>query len=363
MFRRCVLALILSLAGSSVALAQEDVYVRGKEKPLKGKVTAEGPKGVTVGLKDTVLAEDIVDVVYDVQPISAKLAYAQAAKVEKDSLDPNNEPNRKKLIAEAMKKFEEVHAAVSEKDFKAARRHLEYKIAMLRVRQTREDGEDAKKAISALQDFSKKHTAGWQIGSVVSTLGDLLIEQKDYDAAEAAYRSLAAVEGLPEETKQDAELSAIQVKISAGKHAEAKAALQKLQASLPKNSKFAARARVTEAACLAEENQLDAASKIVRDIIKESTDRDVKAVAHNTLGYCYFKQGQMKEARWEFLWVDVVYNQDRFQHAKALFHLWKIFADLGEAERAQECRELLLSSQFAGLDYQRQAQKEAAKAQ
>jgi hypothetical protein len=117
-----------------------------------------------------------------------------------------------------------------------------------------------------------------------------------------------------------------------------------------------------EAEILAGEDKLDAAAKLVREVIKTTNDKDVKAAGHNTLGYCYFKQNNLKEARWEFLWVDVVYNQDRGEHAKALYHLWRIFGDLGEAERAQECREALLSPQFAGLDYQRLAQKEAAKA-
>ena len=89
-------------------------------------------------------------------------------------------------------------------------------------------------------------------------------------------------------------------------------------------------------------------------------NREVKAVGHNTLGYCLYSQGQAKEALWEFLWVDVVYNQDRAEHAKALYHLWKIFSEQGNAERAQECREMLLNDrQFTGTEYQVKGAREA----
>jgi hypothetical protein len=57
--------------------------------------------------------------------------------------------------------------------------------------------------------------------------------------------------------------------------------------------------------------------------------------------------------------VDVVYNQDRVQHAKALYHLWDLFSKEGDASRAQECREALMAPEFAGLEYQKRVQKDA----
>ena len=94
----------------------------------------------------------------------------------------------------------------------------------------------------------------------------------------------------------------------------------------------------------------------MKEVLKTNNDKQIKAMAHNSLGECLYKDGKYEEAKWEFLWVDAVYNQDRHQRAKALYYLWKTFEQLNKAERAQECRETLIGDrQFAGSEYQRLA--------
>ncbi len=369
MLRRSLLALAaLGVFGGTLLLADEDVFVKGKDKPIRGKITKESVSGVTVGLKETIPAGDIVDIVYEPTPISVKLIYNVGVKAEKDSLDPTKEAKRKENLAEALKKYEEAAPQVTDK---SAKRHIDYKIAMLRVRQVQEDGDTPDKAIAKLRDFAKKHPNSWQIDRVLKTLGRMQVDAGDYEGAEQTYTKLAETEGLPEDLRQDAQLQAIQVKIQGGKQDEALAKLKELASSLPKGSRFQARAKVAEAECLVADTKkypakddparvklFNQAVELVRGVIKDSNDRYVKAVGHNTLGYCYLEQGQPKEALWEFLWVDVVYNQDRVQHAKALYYLWDLFTKEGDAPRAQECREALLAPQFAGLEYQRLVQKE-----
>ena len=68
--------------------------------------------------------------------------------------------------------------------------------------------------------------------------------------AEETYGELAGIDELPEETRLGAQLSAVRVKLAAGKTADAQKKLQGISAKLPKGSKFAARARVTEAEIL-----------------------------------------------------------------------------------------------------------------
>ncbi len=97
----------------------------------------------------------------------------------------------------------------------------------------------------------------------------------------------------------------------------------------------------------------------MQQVNKETTDKNLKASAYNALGVSYYSGEQLKEARWEFLWVDVVYNQDKAEHAKALYYLYKIFDKLDEKERAQECREALSDRAFTGLEWQRLLLKEA----
>ena len=57
--------------------------------------------------------------------------------------------------------------------------------------------------------------------------------------------------------------------------------------------------------------------------------------------------------------MDVIYHQDKAEHAKSLYYLADIFAKLGEGERARECLDQLLTDQgFAGVEYQRRAAHE-----
>src|SRR5438094_9311870 len=104
------LAVVLTLGGGLVQ-AQEEIFVRGKEKPMKGAVTKESAKEIVVGVKDVVPAEDILDIVYDLRPISANLNYRKGVQSEKESLDPAKEKDRKTLLADAMKEYEESHGA------------------------------------------------------------------------------------------------------------------------------------------------------------------------------------------------------------------------------------------------------------
>jgi len=372
MLKRWLLVLAVALAAAPAARAQEEVYVRGNAKPLKGSITQEDAKGVKLGTKDLIPADEIVDVVYEVKPISVNIAYRNGVKFEKDSLDPAKDKDRKANLAEALKKYEEAQPKIdaTDKTGVSAKRHLDYKIAMLRVRQVREDGDEPAKAMARLGEFAKKNRKSWQIISVLDTLAKLQLEEKKYAEAEETYQSLADLADIPDEAKIDARLMVVRVKMYDPKKApEALKAVRALQTELaankdlPKNSPLLSRAKAAEAECLATGGELDKAVKIVREVIKDSSDKEVKALGHNTLGFCYYTQGDKKAARWEFLWVDVVYNQDRNEHAKALYYLWKIFSEDGDAVRAQDCREALLAPQFTGMQYQRRLQEEAKKSE
>jgi tetratricopeptide (TPR) repeat protein len=269
--------------------------------------------------------------------------------------DPKKEPNRKANLAEAIKKYAEAAAKVKEAP---AKRHLEYKVAVLTARQAADDNADLEPAIKRLRDFKTKHAQGWQIGACLQLLGRLQTESKQYADAEETYRELAQADVLGD-VRQEAELLAAQVSAKAGKHEVALKKLQALEAKLPKDSKYRGLAKVAQAECLAASKKDAAAVALLRQVAADTTDKNLKAVAHNALGLVYFNQKQFKEALWEFLWVDVVYNQDKAEHAKALYYLVKVFDELEERERAQECREALISDRaFAGMEWQRQALKE-----
>lgn len=355
MMNRVILAFAMFFGATAVS-AQDEIYERGKEKPIKGAIANESAKGVALKDGTFIPAEKIEDVVYEVNPLKIRIAtYRPAVTLEKDSLDPSKDAKRQANIAEAMKKYQETIAVVTEAP---AKRHAEFKVAALLARQVLEDDQPAEPAMDALTKFKAKHPDSWQLGATLQLLGKLQLDAKDYEGARETYGELSQAP-VPADVKQDAQLQAIHVAMKAGKTAEAEQLLNKFVAALPKDSKHAQRARVVQAELLVANKKIDEAMKMLRQVTKETADRNLKALAYNTLGVCLFDRQDYKGARWEFLWVDVIYNQDKAEHAKALYYLSKIFEELGDAERAQECREILLNDRaFAGSEWRTRAQKE-----
>ena len=67
----------------------------------------------------------------------------------------------------------------------------------------------------------------------------------------------------------------------------------------------------------------------------------------------------MENAFWKYLWVDVLYYQDKTEHARALYNLSKLFDQVKKDEaRAKECRNRLKEKEFNGLDYQQRVLRE-----
>ncbi len=357
----CVVATAAAFLFTLAAWAEDQVFVRGKEKAVKGVIEKENAKGVVLKGGTTVPAESIEEILYDVEPIKVLVGiYRPAFLAEKDSLDPAKDKTRAAKLEEAVKNFQEL---TINKDIKQplAKRHAEYKVGALLARQAAEDGKPVEPAIEALKKFKSKHPDSWQIGPCLQLLGRLQLEKGDYAGAQETFAELAQA-NVPDDIKQEAQLQGIQVSIRAGKAGEAQQALDGFMKSLPKDSKFAVKARVAQGELQLHAKNYDEALKILNQAGKETTDKALKALIYNAKGICLVERDppDYKGARWEFLWVDVVYNQDPKEHAKALYYLSKVFEQLGDAEKAQECREQLLNDRaFAGSEWRAKAQKEA----
>lgn len=345
------------LFAGMAAWAEEEIYIRGKEKAVKGVITKESAQGVSFKDGTTFKAETIDDIVYEVNPIGVRLAsYRPAVQAEKDSLDPAKSKDHKAKLDEAVKKYAEAAAKIAEP---TGKRHAEYKAAVMLARQLAEEGKAADPAITALKAFKTKHADSWQIGSALQLLGRLQLESKDFEGAKATFGELSQA-NVAEDLKQEAQLQVIYVGIRSGKTAEAQTALTAALQSFSKGSKHAVKAQVLQAELQLFAKKYDEATKLLRQVTKDTNDKELKALAYNSLGVCLYEQEDFKGARWEFLWVDVVYNQDKNEHAKALYYLWKVFEKLGDAEKAQDCREQLLNERaFAGTEWRARAQKES----
>ena len=76
--------------------------------------------------------------------------------------------------------------------------------------------------------------------------------------------------------------------------------------------------------------------------------RDRGALAWNLMfpffvvfGMAFAFNGRNQEALWPYLWVDVIYHQDKQEHIKAMEQLARLFEEQGDKTRAKQYRERL----------------------
>src|SRR5262249_8672800 len=151
------------------------------------------------------------------------------------------------------------------------------------------------------------------------------LDKGDFEGALKTYGDLAAVPGLAKETKQETDLLAARAMIRAKKLDEAEKRLQGILQALPPEDPQAVPARIHLAECRGACGKLDEAVRTLEELIGKTSDSDLKALAYNTLGDCYRYNNKLKDALWPYLWVDVVYHQDKREHVKAIEQLAKLF--------------------------------------
>ena len=358
------LALLATLGFSARA---DTIIIRGQEKPLMGNVKSEDAKTVVVVTdakkkkgEETVPSVDIVEIVYEsINPSTLTVkggAYRTGKDAEKEA-ETDEPAARKKALTLAIASYLETLKKMT-RDTNAqkyAARNLEYKVAILTLKQAT-DEVSTDRAIKKLQAFSKDFPDSWQNNIVMPTIAQFHLDAKEYKEAANTYQAIADMDVFSEGVRREAELKVVEVMVRDGKIEDANKRLDTLAKKAANNPATASRVKLARAEVFAGQKQFDAASKLLKEVLKTSNDKQIKAMAHNSLGEVLYKDGKYNEALWEFLWVDAVFNQDRNQHAKALYYLWKTFEQLNNAERAQECRETLISDrQFTGSEYQRLA--------
>jgi hypothetical protein len=338
------LGCLTALAVDQTAPAQDDIrYVdraTRKELPATGSVLEETPSrvvykpGTGAGTKE-VAASDVIDIAYDV-PGAVRLPYGRARADERKATDPTaKEEERKRALTDAVKTYQEILPKLTGDRYKFALRHTHFKIARLQALLAEDDPTKTDTAVAVLASFKKDYPDGWQIGQAAKLLARLQLEKGDADAARKTYEDLAATPDLSKDARQEYELLAVDALIQTKKCALAEKKLQAMLKTLPTEGPQATRARVYLAECLGVSGKLPEAVSQLEEIIAETADKDLKAAAYNGLGDCYRLSGRPKEALWPYLWVDVIYHQDRQEHAKAMAQLAKLFEQQGDKAHAK----------------------------
>jgi hypothetical protein len=312
---------LLLLAFAAPAIAQDRVTFRDRSakgpQTASGKIESESLAGVRISGR-TIPIADVIDVQYEM-PGAIRLDYPRAVNAE--SRNP----------AEAVSIYETMLKAPSVQNNAAIKRHIEYRIAMLNAGRAEEARDQVGKAIAALTKFKSDHRDAWQLLPLTRTLARLCLEKDppDYDAARKAYEDLAAAPGAPAEVKNECAFQVIDLLLLAGKVDDAK----QRAAALPSGDP---RSKVYQVGC---QSGPDAARQL-EDLIDKMSDRGVKAAAYNMLGDVYRRDPKTKkDALYAYLWVDVVYNDDPAEVAKADDRLAGLFAELRDEERAKRYRD------------------------
>jgi hypothetical protein len=354
-------ALLLSAVG--VGSAQDQVrYIdraARKEAVASGSIQEESAKGITVRLikpaeSKLIPATDVREVEYQV-PTALRIEFRSPFAKEERAIQEPKEDARKKLQGEALAEYRALLPRLAES--KHAQRYVQFRTARLLAAQADEGTEPADPAIKALVQFKAEHPNSWEIVPCTRLLGRLQAGKGDLAAAQKTYEAAANRTDVPPEFRQECQLRVVEALLAARQHAEAEKRLQGLAGGLAKDDPQAARVQVYLAKCQIVAGKGAEAEAQLRAILGGAADGLTKGPACNTLAEYYRQGNRPEDAFWLYLWVDVLYNQDREAHAEALYHLSKLFQQVkNDAARAQECQERLAQGkEFVGSKYQQMA--------
>jgi hypothetical protein len=348
----------LFAAGSAHA---EDLVIRrdasGKDVTLSGTITAETPAGIKikVGKNEQVVPPDEVEDVSYQLPDVTEIEFRTPHAKETDALGKVGD-DRKKGLDEAVGMYNALLKKV--KSSPTAKRFIEYRIAMAAVEEAKNEPTKTQAAIDALNAFRTANGGGWEIIPATQTAARLLEESGDKSGAMSAYADLANNTDVPTNIRLDMNLLVARMLMRDGKYKDAGDKLTAVLADA-KDEKQKAYVQVYLIQTQAAQGQAVNVADLQKAIQGAGDDDKLKALTFNTLGDYYEQAKQPEEAFWRYLRVDVLYNQDREEHARALYHLWKLFDSVrGDAQRSKECLDRLKDKSLDGTDYQARAVKE-----
>ncbi len=359
--KRILFALFVSFFAVASSPAQ-DVVVRrdpkgGKDVSVNGTIEQESPAGVKIKVgKESQLipADDIVHIAYRLPTVS-EIEFGTPYGKEQQAMTKTG-PARKAELADVLKSYQDLEKRV--KGTPNALRYIQYRDAMLAVDRAKDD--PAVDAVAALTKFRQANSGGWEITPATKALAGLLEAKGDQAGARAAYEELAANPDASESVQLAANLQVARLLSRDGKNADAEQKLKAVMAGMKADDPQRTYVQVSLAQTQVAQGNVKDAEAPLKAAVASAGDDHLKSLAYNALGDYYLKTKQPDEAFWQYLRVDAVYNQDREEHARALYNLWMLFESArGDQTRSNESLQKLEDKSLAGTDYQARALKEA----
>jgi hypothetical protein len=341
----------VEFASGQPGATPDTVHYRDRKKDnqvvtVRGE-TKESAKGIEVLINGkvavTVSPADVVRVDYGRLP-----GLADADRLGAITLE-NREIRDGKDLAAARTAYTDMLKAAGGSD-QRTRKFLEYREAMwtARVADTKTGADfqtEAKRAIDKLSAFIRAYPKSWEVWPATTVTARLQNEIGKANDAAATWGALGKNPDLPADLRYLARLGELETLLQSNPLAAQPAAddLAK-DRGFPATGPLRDKLTVFQAVLKApppKEGPKPAEVKSVEDVVAKTTDPGVRAVAHNALGEYYLANNRPREAMWEFLWVETVYNQDKDELVKAVARLAHVFELLGDKERADQYRDKL----------------------
>src|SRR5262245_36686987 len=325
-----------------------DTFVRGQDR-----VDRRDKKGGTVGVTGKILEETVAGVKIRVQGINkdetipaneiTKVTYAEFPIGVSTALNKLGPAEEARNLPALLKGYEGIQAMPEVKSIgPGARRYIDYRVVSLRAAVA--EGEEAKAAIKGLSDFVTTHPDSWEYAHAARQLGQLQADQGEYVAATKTFEALEKAAKVPAEFKLEATAALIDIAFQSGKPDEGRKRVEAVARDANAPPALKARVDLYKIALDGAEGDLAATVKKIEEVIAKTQDPSLRALAYNVLGDVYFARKQNRDAMWSYLSVDMIYNQDRGEHFKAMTRLIKIFEQDKDDDKVKLYKEKLARS-------------------
>jgi hypothetical protein len=351
------------LAGRG-AWADDTVYVldpdKKTEEAISGTIESESPTGIQLrakgGVRD-IPALQITQITYGNKIVDA-ITYREPEKNLGNALREAKPARRAELLRLALLGYQDLDSKL--RDVPHIHRYLQFKIAHVTVLQARDDPSRLDAAITALSEYKSAFPTGWEILPALQLLARVQEDKGDMRGASRSYAEVSSVPGISEAMKLENQMLEARLLVRGGKYADAELKLKSLASRLPKDAPQRTAVDLYLAQSEMAQGRLDGVEAKLRATIRSSDDKTLLALAHNFLGDFYRLKMQADLAFWEYLKVDMMYSEDREEHAKALYYLAQLFdKPKNDPARAEQYLTKLKTKEYDGTTYQRMAEKKA----
>ncbi len=320
-------------AAASVAFALDTV--RTVSGNVTGKITALSDVAVSVeptsgGEAKKIPTNQIVVIYFEDEPAQLRTAKNYVA-LERRYADGLNALERVKKDDISAKKFWK-----QEYEFYAA--FASGKLALAGAGKVVEAGR-------SMAAFVKDNADSYHYFEACEILGDLLVANKSYDAAESYYAKLSATPWPSLQTR--AAVAIGRLKLSQGKTGEALKAFEdglihESDDAVP--AELVNLARLGKASVWAASGKENDALKLSQTVIDKTDPEksEIMARAYLVQGEAYRSLNKTEDALLAFLHVDLLYASIPDAHAEALANLAELWEQAQKPDRAERARQTLL---------------------